>query len=272
MSLHFLTAGECEIEASAPSNSQYEGAMVAQMFTIAKDPSEEITFFSDPPDNPTIGGSYTPEVRSSAGIPVLFSTTTTSVCSIVRSETSSVVHFLTPGTCTIGVGQYDIGAPENQAVEAKQSFTVSDQAIAIPRHVERPARGTTEPKVQTTPTKTKKTPTKKHQVLCTAKVSKCATLIISVYSGYSPITETPEQRAQEEARYPKGPPLEHVRLRIAKLGPDHKVLGAVITKDHKLRVLPGRYVIETPPKGPTKKEVTVRVREVLEVRLDVPVK
>ena len=52
MSLHFLTAGPCAIEASAPSNSEYEAAMAAQIFTIAKDPSEEITFLSAPAREP----------------------------------------------------------------------------------------------------------------------------------------------------------------------------------------------------------------------------
>ena len=260
VTVYFLERGMCIVDAYAAGDAEYEEVRsVGQSLTVAKDPSEQITFASPAPSDATVGGSYAPTVRSSAGLGVMFSIATPSVCGIVLGlNGGSHVSLNNPGTCTIDVRQAAVSELEPPA--AQQSFTVSEKPAAPT------STGTTEPRVKRTPTK------KKPQVLCAAEASKCATLIVFVYSGYAPITETPEQRAQEEARYPKGPPHEHVRLRIAKLGPGHKVLAVVITKDHKLRVASGRYVIETPPKGRTKKEVTVRVRQVLEVTLDVPVK
>ena len=126
----FITAGTCTIKARGFNGSGYEAAPVAsQSFPVAKDPSEQITFTSAPPSNATVGGSYNPVVRLSAGIRVSFFTTTPSVCTIAPLH--AAVSLGGVGTCTVGVRQE--GSPESELPEAQQSFTVYGP-VAVVEH------------------------------------------------------------------------------------------------------------------------------------------
>ena len=71
-----------------------------------------------------------------------------------------------------------------------------------------------------------------HQSRCPAQTPKCATLIIKVYA-LGGIRNAPKG----------GTPSEYARLLINKLGPEGDVQSTTFTRDHKLRVAPGRYGI-----------------------------
>ena len=112
------------IIAGVAGNAEYDEGRLEQSFTVAKDPSERITFTSAAPKDATVGGSYTPSVRSSAGLTVMFSNATPSVCKIVLGlNGSSHVSLIAPGTCTLDVRQ--VGASAQEPPEAQQSFKVS---------------------------------------------------------------------------------------------------------------------------------------------------
>ena len=169
--VYLTAAGTCTIEAIGSGDIEYESPpQVSQSFAVAKDPSEQITFTSPPPSDATVGDSYNPVVRLSAGIRVSFFTTTPSVCAIAPRD--ATVSLVGPGTCTVGARQK--GVLETGPPEALQSFTVYGLTV-----VERPSilpteppatqpktppaiTPTTEPKVNATPTKVKKSPTKAH--------------------------------------------------------------------------------------------------------------
>jgi hypothetical protein len=102
---------------------------------VAKGAPEQISFTSTPPSDATVGASYSPIARSSLGWPLVFSTTTPSVCKIVlgssRSLTMTIngvrlppsaVDFVGPGTCTINLKPEEaLGA----GLEAEQCFAVT---------------------------------------------------------------------------------------------------------------------------------------------------
>lgn len=188
--VYFVEAGTCTIEASyfRPHEDDYEGGMASQSFPVAKDPSQRITFISNPPNEATVGEKYHPTVQLSPGIRVAFLTTTPSVCTI----NEAAVNLVGVGTCTVAVRQD--GASESEPPEAQQSFTVSTSSPGAKRTV-------------TEVTHVKTIPKGKYLALCRAKASKCATLIIHVYL---------------QATFPKKgtirTPKETSPLRIAKLG------------------------------------------------------
>jgi hypothetical protein len=93
----------------------------------------------------------------------------------------------------------------------------------------------------------------------------------------NPKRQTPEQRAEEERRYPHGLPDEGPDgplLRINRLGADGDVLSSRITSKHELRVVPGHYGIAVMEGGAgtsvyVAKKVTVSARQTVEVTLTV---
>lgn len=120
--VHFDGVGTCTLIAGAPGNEDYDEAEpVEQTFTVARNPSEVITFTSEVPGDAVVGSSYGPKVRSSASIGVGFSVPTPSVCQIV-DRLNPYVSFLAPGTCTIDARQR--GISEAEPPEAEQSFRV----------------------------------------------------------------------------------------------------------------------------------------------------
>ncbi len=128
-SLYLSAAGSCTIVATAGDDSEYEPPTPVEVhFTIAKDPSERISFISLPQKDLTVGGSYVPVVRSSADIGVLFSSATPSVCHIVVGHGFSALDLVAAGTCTIDVRQN--GSSNSEPPEAHQSFTVSPETSA----------------------------------------------------------------------------------------------------------------------------------------------
>ena len=128
MTVYFLSAGTCTIDAVSFGTAEYGNAEQVQRFTVAKDPSERITFLSSAPRGFVVGRSYDPVVRSSAGVGVSFSAVPRSVCGVVVGARSSTVRFVGAGTCTIDVRQQ--GSSESQVPEARQSFSVGQDVTS----------------------------------------------------------------------------------------------------------------------------------------------
>lgn len=148
--------GACHIEAISTGQPFGPAARAVQTFTVARNPSEEVTFVSTPMDA-VVGGSYSPRVRSSPGVESLqFYYLTPSVCNYEVRETAPLsggtVLFFGQGTCRIAVRE--TGAPEAETL-AEQSFTV-----ALPPNTFTPPAngGATEPNVQAPPANDDETP------------------------------------------------------------------------------------------------------------------
>ncbi len=199
-------------------------------------------------------------MRSSLGWPVLFSIATPSVCkielgsSLSLTETingvqlaPSAVHFLAPGTCTIDVRPQESSPGEEP--EAHQSFTVQAAPVSTSAPTD----------TGRTPSSLKPIGAKQARVLCTAKASKCATLIIHTYgSGGRPGRNPGERRGRRPTSF---------KVSVYKLGRHGEVLGSLGTYKHRLRVTPGRYEVRRSDKhtvvvraGQTR-EVTVEIAE-----------
>ncbi|MGA2277068.1 MAG: chitobiase/beta-hexosaminidase C-terminal domain-containing protein [Terracidiphilus sp.] len=114
----FLAAGTCTIDANQAGNSVYAAAaMVAQSFTVNLT-SQTITFAN--PGAQTVGTSLTLKATASSGLPVSFTSTTASVCTVSGTTTT----FITAGTCTIDANQAGNSVYAAAAMVA-QSFTVN---------------------------------------------------------------------------------------------------------------------------------------------------
>ena len=137
ITVYFLRSGICWVYASVRSETGEEVQRAVQSFTVAKDPSERIAFLSSPPKHPEVGGSYSPTVRSVAGMNVLFSTATPSVCDVPVGARSPTVRLEGAGTCRIDTRQ--AGSSESEAPEGQQSFAVHEDIVTRRATTEKPS-------------------------------------------------------------------------------------------------------------------------------------
>jgi ribosomal protein S11 len=115
--LSLLTAGACVIQASQAGNTVYATATAAQSIGVHL-VSQTISSFP-----PVTGAQYaatqlTLSATASSSLPVAFSSTTTSVCSV----SGSTLSLLTAGTCIVHASQ--AGNPAYSAATTAQSFAV----------------------------------------------------------------------------------------------------------------------------------------------------
>jgi hypothetical protein len=117
----FIGTGTCTIDAEQAGNSNYDAAPeVRQSFVVGMG-SQRLAFTSEPPAAATVGGAtYAVTARASSGLPVSFSSGTSSVCSV----SGTTVSFSGVGTCTINAEQAG-DSNYDAAPEARQSFAVS---------------------------------------------------------------------------------------------------------------------------------------------------
>ena len=114
------SAGTCLVTATKAADSDYN-AVSSQSTTVsfAKAP-QSITFISQPPAQPQVGGGYAVAATADSGLPVAFSidpTSGTGACSIA----GDVVSFTAAGVCTVdanqaGNGNYLAATPSRQTV------------------------------------------------------------------------------------------------------------------------------------------------------------
>ena len=250
--VYFIAAGTCTMGASGIGDSEYESASASQSFVVGKDPSERITFTSAPPHDPIVGGSYNPEVRLSAGIPVSFFTTTPSVCTIAPRH--AAVSLVGVGTCTIGARQN--GVSESEPPEAQQSFKVY---------------ATTSEVKKTRPKAKKHEKAKKCKKDQFRKNGKCAkeknTLTTPARTSPEGLSATIILHFQAEGSNGQEGFLGTAQepLRVSRLGPKGEVLNSVETREDTLHVPPGRYEIALLDVGGSPPMmVTVKAGQVLE--------
>jgi DNA-binding beta-propeller fold protein YncE len=125
-SVSFLGAGTCTIDANQAGNSDYLAAPQVQQSFLVGDPV--ITFTSTPPAGAAVRGPTYDVTATGApsGLPVVFSSATTAVCTV----TGSTVSFVSAGTCTIDANQ--AGNALYLPSTGAQSFPVSNvQAIRL---------------------------------------------------------------------------------------------------------------------------------------------
>jgi hypothetical protein len=113
-------AGDCTINADQAGDPSWKPAPQAQLTVTVPRRTQSITFGSGP-DDPAVGGYYTPSATASSGLPVTFSIdpSTASQCSIV----GGVVFFEAAGDCTVNADQAGNGTYD-PAPRAQQTFTI----------------------------------------------------------------------------------------------------------------------------------------------------
>jgi len=120
-----LAAGTCIIAANQSGNSHYAPAPQAtQSIPVMFNPDQTISFAAAP--TLSLGGTANVSASASSGLPVVYSSTTTAVCTV--DSNSGLVIDLTTGTCTIAANQAGDGN-FNPAMQATQTLTVSIPSV-----------------------------------------------------------------------------------------------------------------------------------------------
>ncbi|HUA06517.1 MAG TPA: hypothetical protein VMB27_21610 [Solirubrobacteraceae bacterium] len=118
--LSVSSTGTCLVTATKAADSDYNAvSSPSTTVSIAKAP-QTITFSSQPPAHPQVGGAYTAVATADSGLPVAFSidpASGTGVCSIAGAD----VSFAAAGVCIIdanqgGNGNYLASAPSQQTL------------------------------------------------------------------------------------------------------------------------------------------------------------
>ena len=120
----FAAAGSCTITASQPGDNDYSPATpVAQTFAV-NSIAQSITF--NPIPTQTVGTPLTLNATASSGLPVSFTSSTRSFCTV----TGNIASFIASGSCTITASQAG-NATYSPATPVAQTFTVN----AIPQTI-----------------------------------------------------------------------------------------------------------------------------------------
>jgi hypothetical protein len=113
--VHVVGAGECSITASQSGNGTYKAADdVSHTFAVAK--ANQTIAFDAPSGKSATSADFDPGATASSGLPVSYSSSTPSVCTIVAGK----VHIVGAGECTITASQ-----PGNDNYKAAQDTTVT---------------------------------------------------------------------------------------------------------------------------------------------------
>ncbi|CAN5165613.1 hypothetical protein BH11PSE11_BH11PSE11_18100 [soil metagenome] len=126
-----ITAGTCTIAANQSGDAtRAAAAQVTQNITIAK-ANQTITFGAQGGQTFAAGGSFvlSPAATASSGLPVSYSSTTPSVCT-VSAPTAPTVNFVSGGVCTIAANQA-AGTNYNAAPQVTQGITIGKAAQTI---------------------------------------------------------------------------------------------------------------------------------------------
>lgn len=119
-------AGTCTIAADQTGDATYAPAPQATLdIAVSYNPNQTISFAAAP--TLTLGGAATVSATASSGLPVSYSSTTPSICSVNGS--SGLVTDLTLGTCTIAADQAG-----NASFNAAPQATL-DMAVSVPAGV-----------------------------------------------------------------------------------------------------------------------------------------
>ena len=120
-----IAAGTCIIAANQSGNTRYGPApQMTQSFPVIVNPDQTISFAVAPALS--LGGTASVSATASSGLPVVYSSTTTTVCTVDSS--SGLVTDLITGTCSIAANQAG-DSNFNPAMQATQTLTVSTPTV-----------------------------------------------------------------------------------------------------------------------------------------------
>ncbi|UWZ38939.1 fibronectin type III domain-containing protein [Dactylosporangium roseum] len=130
-----VVGGICTIDADQAGNGEYLAApTVTRSFEVLKNP--QVITFGQPADTPLSAGTVAPGATASSGLPVTYTSSTPTVCTVYLPNTESlaengvVVTLLAGGTCTIDADQ--AGDPSYKAAATvTRSFEVLKNAQTI---------------------------------------------------------------------------------------------------------------------------------------------
>ncbi len=120
--LTFVAAGTCSITASQAGNSAYAAASVTRSIAVSQK-NQTITFAQ--PAGMMLGDVATLNASASSGLPVSYTSTTTSVCTVSGNKLST----LAAGTCTVVANQAG-NATYSAAANVGRSVYVTDNSTS----------------------------------------------------------------------------------------------------------------------------------------------
>jgi large repetitive protein len=120
----FTGAGPCQVDASVASTTAFEGAESSQIVIVVGDAQN--IYFSSPPPNPVVGGTYMVSATSDSGAAVTLSVdqAASGVCSL----NNGTVDFESVGSC-----QIDGSVPLSgvyAAASSSETFTIKPALVA----------------------------------------------------------------------------------------------------------------------------------------------
>jgi mono/diheme cytochrome c family protein len=129
--LTLVTTGVCSITASQAGNADYTGATdVTRAFSVNA-ANQTITFNTQSPSSRSFlaGSTFSinPQASASSGLTVLYSSTTTGICTVA----GTTVTMVAPGTCTIAANQGG-NANYNMAAQVTQNVSLNATAPGAP--------------------------------------------------------------------------------------------------------------------------------------------
>ncbi len=118
--------GTCTIIGFQPGNQYYAPAFATISFAVTQPTNIQSITFATIPDHGLSNPTFTLSASASSGLPVSFSSSTTSVCTV----NGNTVTLLTTGTCTItasqsGNGTYQAATPVTQSFQVINAPTIS---------------------------------------------------------------------------------------------------------------------------------------------------
>jgi hypothetical protein len=124
----FNAVGSCVVQADQAGNGAFNAApQVTQSMSVTKS-DQTITFTSQPPAAPKVGGTYTPAATATSTLTVAFSIASSS--SAVCSLSGGVVAFNAVGPCVVEANQAG-DARFNAAAQAIQTINVEKAAPGV---------------------------------------------------------------------------------------------------------------------------------------------
>jgi hypothetical protein len=135
----FIGVGTCTLTVSVAGAANYYAGSATQKFLVYK-ATQTVTFTSVPPANALVGQQYTISATGGgSGLPLTFSTFSSSVCSVSNpTGSSATVTLLQAGTCVVGASE--AGNADYLAASVSQKFKV---VKAAPRAMTRDSSAST---------------------------------------------------------------------------------------------------------------------------------
>jgi hypothetical protein len=123
--VHMIAVGECKVTAEQPGDANYNTATAVQQHFQVTTADQTITFTA-PADRAFGSADFDPGATASSGLPVTYSSQTTSVCTIASGK----VHMIAVGECKVTAEQPG-DANYTAATAVQQHFQVTKASQTI---------------------------------------------------------------------------------------------------------------------------------------------